>query len=107
MSKFVLAPGLSVDLNSQIQLPTMPQPEYANVNSDITVLTAKGNSMIIFEGAICDKKTLKKKMQLSKRKGTILIKADKSLSIQELLDIAQIAKHGGFQKIHIAAKLEK
>ncbi len=106
MSKFVLAPGLSIDLNSNSKLPTMAQPEYVNTSSDLTVLTAKGNSMIIFEGSICDRSSLVKKMQSSKHKGTILIKADKSLSIQELLDIVQIAKLSGFQKIHIAAKPE-
>ncbi len=104
MSKFVLAPGLSVDLNSESVLPTLSSPDYVNVDNDITVLTAKGNSMIIFQGAIYDKESLARQMEKSKFNGTLLIKADKSLTIHELLEISESAKLGGFKKIHIATK---
>ena len=107
MSKFVLAAGFSIDVKSPNVLPTMKNPDYSKIDSDLTVLTAKTNSMMIFDGAICDEINLQKKMKSSKRKGTLLIKADEKLTLQSLLKIAEAAKQGGFDKIHIATNPEK
>ena len=104
MSKFVLAPGFSVGVDNN--LPNMANPNYAKIASDLTVLTAKTNSMIIFDGSICDSSLLTKKMAIKRHKGTLLIKADKNLTIQQLLEIADTAKMGGFEKIHIATNPE-
>ncbi|MBO5255387.1 MAG: biopolymer transporter ExbD [Opitutales bacterium] len=104
MSKFVLAPGFSIGVDNN--LPNMANPNYAKIDSDLTVLTAKTNSMIIFDGAIYDSSILSKKMATKRHKGTLLIKADKNLTVQQLLKIAEAAKIGGFDKIHIATNPE-
>ncbi len=104
-SKFVLAPGLSISMAPDEALPTMANPEQAIANSDLSVLTAKGNSMLIFDGSIYDKHSLSRKMKSLKNKnGVLLIKADKNLTVQSLIEIAEIAKTGGFKQIHIATK---
>ena len=107
-SKFVLAPGLSVSLSSDEALPEMSSPDFAITDSDLSVLTANGNSMLIFDGSIYDRKSLAKKMKTLKSKNDVLlIKADKSLTVQSLMEIAEIAKLGGFKQVHIAAKPQK
>ncbi len=104
-SKFVLAPGLSISVTSDKALPIMNTPERTLVDSDLSVLTAVGNSMLIFDGDIYDKKSLAKKMSNLKGKNEVLlIKVDKNLTIQSLVEIAELAKTGGFKQIHIAAK---
>jgi len=107
-SKFVLAPGMSMELGGKNSLPETSAPDYAGVDSDLSVLTAEGNSMLIFDGSIFNMGTLAKKMKTFKGGGDVLlIKADKNMSIDSLVKIAEIAKTGGFKKIHIAAKPRK
>lgn len=106
-SKFVLAPGMSADLGDDFALPSISAPEYANASESLSVLTAKGNSMIIFDGSIFTPDTFAANMKKSRRGGVLLIKADKNISVQELIKIAQAAKAGGFERVHIAANPEK
>lgn len=106
-SKFVLAPGMSADFGEDFALPSMASPECANASESLSVLTAKGNSMIIFDGTIFTPDTFAANMKKSRRGGVLLIKADKNISVQELIKIAQAAKAGGFERVHIAANPEK
>lgn len=106
-SKFVLAPGMSVDLSADSFLPSMQAPEYAVAGESVSVLTAKGNSMIIFDGSIYTPETFSKYMKSSKYGGVLLVKADKNITVQELIKISRAAKKGGFSRIHIAANPEK
>ena len=103
-SKFVLAPGFTIDVDKE-SLPSAKSPDASIVNDDLSVLNAKGNSMIIFDGAIFNTETFAKKMDLNKSaksRGTLLIKADKNVDTQTLLDICAAARNGGFEKIHLA-----
>ena len=102
-SKFVLAPGMSMELGGKNSLPETSAPDYAGVDSDLSVLTAEGNSMLIFDGSIYNADGLSKAMKSSPRRGgVLLVKADKNTSLQTLVDVAEIAKSGGFKTIHIA-----
>ncbi|MBE6412674.1 MAG: biopolymer transporter ExbD [Opitutales bacterium] len=102
-SKFILATGHTIDLQD---LPTSESPDVAIANSSVDVLNAKGNSMIIFDGAIFNPKSFARKMAEKKSNNNshdiLLIKADKNVDTQTLLDICTSAKKGGFKKVHIA-----
>ena len=108
-SKFVLAPGMTMEVGGgENVLPDTNAPDFAGVDSDLSVLTMEGSSMLIFDGSIYNMRSLERKMKNFKRGGDVLlIKADKHMPIQSLIDIAEIAKKGGFKKIHIAAKPKK
>ena len=82
----------------------------AVVDGDLSVLNAKGNTMIIFDGAIFNAESFSKKMHSQKagtHRGVLLIKADKNVDTQTLLDICSAARAGGFEKIHLAATPEE
>ncbi len=103
--KYIVAPGLLIDLDSSETLPKISAPDYAVADADLSVLTATGTSMLIFDGAIYDMKSFEKKIAAQKPAGTtLLIKADKNLTVQSLVEIAEAAKAGGYKKIQLAAK---
>lgn len=108
-SKFILAPGFALELEGD-KLPTSPSPDAAVIDGDLSVLNAKGNTMIIFDGAIFNAESFSKKMRSQKagaQRGVLLIKADKNVDTQTLLDICAAARAGGFEKIHLAAAPEE
>lgn len=103
-SRFIVAPGLSLELDS---LPAADVSGGALTDADICVLSAKGNSMLIYDGAIYNIATFAKKMESSKaarKNAVLLVKADKNVDAQTLVDISLAAKKGGFERIQIAAK---
>lgn len=106
-SKFILSPGMGVDLSSEA-LPTMQNAEEMLSQDNMSVITAGGKSMLIFEGKIFSSKTLETHLAQTKSpmrsKATLLIKADKNIDSQTLIDICQAAKEGGFGRVQIAAK---
>lgn len=108
-SKFILAPGFALEFEGN-KLPTSKSPDAAVVDGDLSVLNAKGNTMIIFDGAIFNTESFAKKMRSHKagtKGGVLLIKADKNVDTQTLLDICAAARAGGFGKIHLAAAPEE
>ncbi len=103
-SKFILASGFSIGLENR-DMPTLQSPDTILADAAIDVLNAKGNSMIIFDGAIFNVKTFTKDMERpnkNKYREVLLIKADKNVDTQTLLDICAAAKKGGFKKVHLA-----
>lgn len=103
-SKFILATGHSIDLTQQ--LPTAKSAEKIIADTSIDVLNAKGNSMIIFDGSIFNPQSFARKMANTKAdnsaRNVLLIKADKNVDTQTLLNICASAKKGGFKKVHLA-----
>jgi len=105
-SKFVLAPGFSIDLSSA-NIPVCATFDNVIVDEDLTVLNAKSGSMIIFDGAIFTPESFAKRMasySRGKDRGVLLLKIDKNVDAQTLIDICNAAKIGGFKKIQIAAE---
>lgn len=103
-SRFVLAPGFSIDAGAK--LPDAAAPDAALADSAIDVLNAKGKSMIIYDGEIFGVKTFAQKMSAKgagKRNAVLLVKADKNVDAQTLLDICAAARAGGYKRIHLAA----
>ena len=104
-SKFVLAPGFTIAFDND-SLVSAESPNAAAVDDDLSVLNAKGNSMIIFDGAIFNPESFAKKMKASRqgeKRGILLIKADKNVDAQTLIGICSAARAGGYENIHLAA----
>lgn len=103
-SRFIVAPGMGIDLSSEI-LPSVDAIDKSVIDSDLNVLNAQGNSMLIYDGAIYNLESFKRQMQNSKQDGgVLLIKADRSLDTQTLMSICKAARDGGFSKVQIAAR---
>ena len=103
-SKFVLAPGFTIDAGAE--LPAAAAPDAALADGAIDVLNAKGGSMIIYDGEIFSVKTFAKKMASKgggKRGAVLLVKTGKNVDAQTLLDICAAARAGGYKGIHLAA----
>ncbi len=107
-SSFVMAPGFGIDLGGEAisipeSLPDAPLDASA-VNSSVSVLNVRGNSMIIFEGKIYSPESFAKEMKTYKGEGTLLLKLDKGVDSQTFLHICQLAKAAGFSRAQLAAK---
>ncbi len=105
-SKFILASGYSINIEKH-SLPLAQSPDVALADAAIDVLNAKGNSMIIFDGNIFNVRTFGREMENTKNKNfrqTLLIKADKNVDAQTLLDICAYARKGGFKRVHLATE---
>ena len=104
-SRFVLAPGLSME---NAPLPSISASNGAVTDAELSVLSAKSPSMIIYDGKI---QTLESFLRLmghrkppAPRPETLLIKTDKRVDSQTLLSICEAAKKGGYSKILIATR---
>ncbi len=108
-SKFVAATGLGISFggDGRTDLPRMGAPDSAVANSGMDVLSARGDSMLIFDGAIYTIDSFRKSFSGAggpARRGTLLIKADRNLSVQTLVEICEAAKSAGFENAVIAAE---
>lgn len=108
-SKFVAATGLGISFGGggESGLPKMGDPDSAVANSDMNVLSARGDSMLIFDGAIYTIDSFRKSFSSAgkpAKRGTLLIKADKNLAVQTLVEICEAAKSAGFENAIIAAE---
>ncbi len=101
----MLAPGVAMELP---ELPSGDSGDATGVADDVSVLSARGDNMIIFDGAIYSTDSFSRLMKERKarppRGASLLIKADKSVGVQTLIDICRAAKNGGFSIVQIAAK---
>ncbi len=99
-SRFIFAPGVTIDL-SEVDVSArtgLPTP---------AVLTIRQNDILLFEGEIFRIESLNEKLAafvLKERTGaaTLLIKADKSVAMQQILHISDLARQAGFSKVHLA-----
>lgn len=99
-SRFVFAPGVTIDLSEVDALARTGMPTPA-------VLTVRDNDIMLFEGEIFRIESLSEKLdqfvQSGKIDGTaLLIKADKSVDMQDVLRICDIARQAGFGKVQLA-----
>lgn len=101
-SRFIVAPGVSLGF-----LEDAPGKLSGVVaDGDIDVLSARGDDMIVFDGKIYSLKNFGEMLERNPRKNsnaTLLIKADKNVDAQTILKICQMAKSGGFARVHLAA----
>ena len=106
-SKFILAPGVEIDLEDSIALPKADSSKMgAAVASDsISVLNLRGKGMVVFDGKIYNPETFARFLQGYKPAGSVLlIKSDSGVSSELLLEISAAARGVGFKKILLAAE---
>lgn len=100
-SKFLMAPGLSVDL---------PYSPVSSIHNEPIhqVLTLKLHNQIFFQGKIYTLQTIEQALSTSLHNqlsspSTLLIKMDKNISVEDLLRLCEIATSAGYAKVHVAA----
>lgn len=97
-SKFVLSPGLTIDL------PRAESPAMAGVAAS-AVLTVRSGEMLLFRGRILSLETLKPALmqELAERAETnLLINFDRGVSVQTLFSVAELAREAGVGRVQLA-----
>ena len=106
-SKYILASGISMRLDGEMELPSAAPSSLGGVFADdsLSVLNIRGKGMIMFGGKIYNEDAFAREMKAFKPRGEILlIKADAGVSGQTLLNICAVAKNAGFKEVQIAAR---
>lgn len=106
-SKFILAPGVEIDLEASINLPKADSSKMgvAIASDSISVLNLRGKEMVVFDGKIYNPEAFARFLQGYKPSGDVLlIKADRGVSSELLLEISSMAQAAGFKKILLAAE---
>jgi biopolymer transport protein ExbD len=114
-SRFVYAPGITVAINdghpAALELPVADAGRLpgAMTTDTVTVLALKQDDMVIWKGHIRRLAELEKVFTAEPPKpgtsrGTLLIKADKSVTMQTFFEITALARRAGFSAVHIAGE---
>lgn len=117
-SRFIFAPGLTVELASEANgdapaksdaesyvLPVFDGPVEGKITH--AVLSIKNDAMFIFDGKIYKKLTDAFPPLPAGKAGTrgiLLVKMDRSSSIQGLFNLTKVARDAGFSAIQLAAE---
>ncbi len=107
LSRFVLAPGIAVQLPTSSSRQILPQGPAA-------VLTVDRNQLYFFEGGKFTAATLETRLrdylqQASSRPtaqpgAVLVIKADASITAETLFWLMDLAREAGFTQVHLAAE---
>ena len=110
-SRFIFAPGLTVGVSGTLSLPVAKSDKLpgAVTTDTVTILALKQDDMAIWNGRI---RTLAKLAEdfaaeapaTGTSRGTLLIKADKSVSMQTFFEVVAMARKAGFTAVHIAGE---
>lgn len=100
-SRFVFAPGAEVDL-------VRTRSETAGTLAGTAVLTVERNGLLFFDGRKVTAATLQEALLEFTAGHTgeavLLLKLDRSLSLEELFALFEIARISGFDRVQIAAE---
>ncbi len=100
-SRFVFAPGAEVSLSSVSRQPLTTVAGSA-------VLTVRANGMLFFDGRKMQEERLESvlaQFTLDHPGETeLLLKLDRSISVQELMGLFEIAQAAGFDRVQLAAE---
>ncbi len=120
-SRFLYSPGLTMVLDHStnpsvpLQLPSSlplpvssiaPLPGTAT-DATLTVFSAKADNLFIFEGHIytlADEQLKRDLQTVARRSPVLLLKADRSLSLQTLFRLTDLAREAGFKQVQIAGE---
>ncbi|MCX7641713.1 MAG: biopolymer transporter ExbD [Elusimicrobiales bacterium] len=93
----------------KVNLPkTSSRPDTISSNSKIITVTLKSNSQIYIDGRKTENLERELIIKLSKSsEKTVLVEADKNISIQNVINILDIAKNLGAQRIGIGVSISK
>lgn len=104
-SRFIASPGITLDI------PDVDKEVLSGIPTSavVTVLTVRENDMVLFEGNIVRPRALEREFSKyfemrKKENSVILIKLDKSVRVDSLLRILDLARRSGFAQVQIAAE---
>jgi biopolymer transport protein ExbD len=103
-SKFVLAPGLPVGVGAGFELP---QTKGAVPGAADVVVSYRRDNMILFEGGIYELANFKGVLERYARThpgATMIVRADRQVSMQGFLDLCDLARTTGFANVLVAAE---
>lgn len=106
-SRFVLAPGVPVQVGGAPAALELPQTQAPVQGSASVVVSYRRDNMVLFEGGIYELRDLRLAMETYARKhpgATMLVRVDKQVSVQGLLDLFDLAKAAGFAQVLLAAE---
>lgn len=102
-SRFVLATGERVQLGGT----GLPVLNSAVERAASVVLSYKRDNMVLFEGGIFELRQLREPLEayVNKHPGAVmLVRVDKQVSVQGLLEVFDLAKSAGFAEVLLAAE---
>jgi biopolymer transport protein ExbD len=102
-SQFILLPGERVDLKGFV----LPETNSAGRGMASVVVSYRRDNMVLFEGGIYELRELLVPMEKYARQhpgSTMLVRVDKQVSVQGLLDLFDLAKQAGFAQVLLAAE---
>lgn len=104
-SKFVVAPGLSLDLPRA----TLPRAEAASEYHVLTVSQTQGKEMVIFGGSILNLDGFARRIAVAPPQpgATLLLLADANVSAGVIGRICEIAQAAGYERVHWAMEERK
>jgi biopolymer transport protein ExbD len=103
-SKFVLAPGLPVGVGAGLELP---QTKGAVPGAADVVVSYRRDNMILFEGGIYELANFRAVLERYAKAhpgATMIVRADRQVSMQGFLDLCDLARTAGFAAVHVAAE---
>lgn len=106
-SRFVLAPGVPVQVGGTPAALELPQANSAAQGSASVVVSYRRDNMVLFEGGIYELGDLNKAMEAYAKKhpgSTMLVRVDKQVSVQGLLELFDMARAVGFAQVLLAAE---
>ncbi|MBC2606425.1 ExbD/TolR family protein [Pelagicoccus albus] len=105
-SKFVMAPGLT------LALPEVESSQVAisAVYEVVSVSEVKGQEMIFYQDSVLDLDSLAKLFEsrgAAPEKATLLVKADKAVSMTTLSSLVELAIANGYERVQLATETKK
>lgn len=103
-SRFVLAPGVSVQVGSDFMLPLSGS---ATQEAAPVVVSYRRDNMVLFEGEIFETGNLRPRLEeyAKNHPGSVmLVRCDKAVSMQGFLKLCDLAKTAGFASVLVAAE---
>ncbi|HZP60437.1 MAG TPA: biopolymer transporter ExbD [Opitutaceae bacterium] len=103
-SRFVLAPGLGVGLPGGFALPVMPGAKAGAAAANVVISVPRPGVALVDEGMISFARLNGwLKVQAQARKApALLIRADRTVPMQDIADLAAMAKAAGFVYVQLA-----
>lgn len=105
-SRFVLAPGLPVGVNTSAQLE-LPQVGTTQPAAASVVVSYRRDNIILFEGGMYSPLELKRQLEayVAKHPGAVmLVRADRQVTAQALFELWDLAKQIGFSNVIMAVE---
>lgn len=105
-SRFVLAPGMPVKVGESAALE-LPEISSAMQGAASVVVSYRRDEMILFEGGIYDIREFRPVLEAYAKKhpsSTLLVRADRQVSIQGFAALCALARAAGFASVHLATE---